>query len=137
MSAAEIVEYEPFEPSQLDGVVHLCRELGWPSYADPSTARAALSAPGTATWVAVHERQVVGLAHLLSNGLVHAHLSLVGVLPRYRRRGVARRLVAEVFRSGGGRWLDLCADPGSEPFYRSFRHQERTGFRIYPGEPAG
>jgi hypothetical protein len=25
---------------------------------------------------------------------------------------------------------------GSESFYRGFLHQERTGFRIYPGLPA-
>ena len=57
---------------------------------------------------------------------------IVGVLPDHRRNGVARQLVTTAFRRGGGKWLDLCADPGSEQFYRSFRHRESSGFRIYP-----
>jgi ribosomal protein S18 acetylase RimI-like enzyme len=136
MVSREAIEYEAFSPSHLAGAVALCEALGWPSYADASVARTAFSAPGTATWVALREGQVVGLAHLLSNGVVHAHLSLVGVLPDHRRSGVARQLVTRAFRSGGGKWLDLCAEAGSEQFYRSFLHRESSGFRIYPGEPA-
>ena len=137
MSRAQSVEYESFGPLHLDGVVGLCGELDWPSYTDPSIASVALSAPGAVTWVAVSAGEVIGLAQLLTNGRVHAHLSLVGVLPGRRRQGVARELVTRAFRAGGGKWLDLCAEPGSEPFYRSFLHQESPGFRIYPGESAG
>jgi ribosomal protein S18 acetylase RimI-like enzyme len=72
----------------------------------------------------------------VSDGLIQAHLSLVGVLPEHRRSGIARRLVAEAFERAGGKWVDLGAEPGSEAFYRSFVHQERTGFRIYPRERA-
>jgi ribosomal protein S18 acetylase RimI-like enzyme len=132
----EAIEYEAFSPSHLAGAVALCEKLGWPSYAGASVARTAFSAPGTATWVALYKGQVVGLVHLLSNGVVHAHLSLVGVLPDHRRNGVARQLVTRAFRSAGGKWLDLCAEPGSEQFYRSFvPHRESSGFRIHPGEP--
>ncbi len=131
----EAIEYEAFSPSHLVGAVALCERLGWPSYADPSIARAAFSAPGTVTWVALCKGEVVGLVHLLSNGVVHAHLSLVGVLPDHRRNGIARQLVTTAFRCGGGKWLDLCADPGSEQFYRAFPHRESSGFRIYPDEP--
>ena len=134
MSRATNVEYQPFEVLHLDGVVSLCEELGWPSYTDPSIALAALLAPGAVTWVAVCDSEVIGLAHLLTDGLVQAHLSLVGVLPGHRRLGVARELVTRAFQSGGGKWLDVCAEIGSEEFYRSFRHQERSGFRVYPGD---
>ena len=75
---------------------------------------------------------MVGLVHLLSNGEVHAHLSLVGVLAAYRRQGVARELIVRGFHASGAKWLDLTADAGSEPFYRSFLHQEMPGFRIHP-----
>ena len=128
----ELVEYEAFTPSRLDGAVALCRELGWPSYGDPATALAAFTAPGTVTWVASCKGEVVGLVHLLSNGVVHSHLSLVGVRPDHRRSGIARQLVATAFRLGGGKWLDLCAEAGSEEFYRSFQHREGAGFRIHP-----
>jgi ribosomal protein S18 acetylase RimI-like enzyme len=136
MPSGEAITYEPFAESHLDGVVALCRELSWPSYTDRSNALRALSAPGAVTWVAVNGTAVVGLAHLLTDGLIQAHLSLIGVLPAYRRQGLARKLVREVFRSSGAKWLDLVAEPGSEEFYRSFVREERSGFRIYPLEPA-
>lgn len=137
MSRSHDVEYQAFDSSHLEGVVRLCDQLGWPSYTDRATASAAFSAPGAVTRVAMRRGEVIGLAHLLTNGVVHAHLSLVGVLPEARRRGVASRLVSEVFAAGGGKWLDLCAEQGSEHFYRSFDHEERAGFRIYPRKPAG
>ncbi len=135
MTISDSVMFGPFEPGHLVGVVACVRLLDWPSYADPQTALAAFSAPGAVTWVATHESRAVGLAHLLTNGVVHAHLSLVGVLPDYRRQRVAQRLLAFAFQQAGAKWLDLWAEPGSEDFYRSFRHEEHVGFRIYP-EPA-
>jgi ribosomal protein S18 acetylase RimI-like enzyme len=130
---SEDVRLEPFaSTSHLAGAVALCAKLGWPSYADPAVARVAFSAPGTTTMVAACGAEIVGLVHLLSNGVVHSHLSLIGISPDHRRRGIARRLVAAAFRRGGGKWLDLCAEPGSEEFYRSFQHRESAGFRIYP-----
>ena len=128
----ESVHYGRFEPEHLDGVVLCAQVLEWPSYADPTATLAAFTAPGAVSWVATQDRRVVGLAHLLTNGVVHSHLSLVGVLPEYRRRGIARMLVAEAFQESGGKWLDLCSEPGSESFYRSFRYESFAGFRIYP-----
>jgi ribosomal protein S18 acetylase RimI-like enzyme len=135
MSQAEDIRYEPFQEAHVGSVVELCRELSWKSYSDAPTSLRVLSAPGAVTWVAHHGETVVGLAHLLTDGLIQAHLSLVGVLPAYRRQGVARNLLREAFRAGGSKWLDLQTELGSEDFYRSFRHQESVGFRIYPDEP--
>ncbi len=129
----EPVSYVRFEPAHLDGAVSVARALEWPSYADPEATLAAFTAPGAITWVATGQGSVVGLAHLLTNGVVHAHLSLVGVLPAHRRRGIARRLLSAAFEESGAKWLDLCAEAGSEAFYRSFRHQVFQGFRIHPG----
>ena len=136
MANASEVKFEPFEARHLEGCVVFAGALEWPSYADSAAALSAFSAPGAVTWVARGAGKVVGLAHLLTNGVVHSHLSLVGVLPGYRRGGVARRLIAEAFRQSGAKWLDLWSDPGAEDFYRSFPHQERVGFRIYPSPPA-
>jgi ribosomal protein S18 acetylase RimI-like enzyme len=125
--------YEPFERSHLSGVVALCEALAWPSYAaDPELTHGALSSPGSTTFVAREGDRIVGLAHVLGDGLIQAHLSLVGVLPGYRRKGIARRLVSVAFERAGGKWMDLAAEAGSEGFYRSFVHRERSGFRIYP-----
>ena len=124
--------YIRFDPALLDGAVSLCRALGWPSYSQPEVAQRCFTAPGAVTWCASDDRVVVGIAHLLSNGAVHAHLSLVGVDAAHRRKGIARELVVRAFRESGAKWLDLTADAGSEPFYRSFAHQEMPGFRIDP-----
>jgi len=127
------MEYEFFSPTHVDGVLALCQALEWPSYSvDASVTERALSAPGGTTVVARDGTTIVGLAQIMGDGVVQAHLSLVGVLPSHRRRGVARQLVVEAFRSSGGKWLDLQAESGSEPFYRSFIHQESVGFRLYP-----
>ncbi len=88
-------------------------------------------APGV---VALEGQRVIALAHILSDGVVQAHLSLVGVLPSHRRAGIARALIVEAFRHTGGKWLDLVSEAGAEPFYRSFEHSERPGFRLYPAE---
>jgi len=125
----------PFDPQYGERSAACAGALGWPSYADPETALQAFSAPGSITWVALHGEELVGLAHLLTNGVVHAHLSLVGVLPGFRRQGIARRLIEHAFHRCGARWLDLWAEPDSLDFYRSFRHEEHVGFRIYPGDP--
>lgn len=135
MSIADRIHFEPFESRHVEGAARLANALGWPSYADPRTTQAAFAAPGSITWVAIIKGQVIGISHILTNGVVHAHLSLVGVLPEYRRGGVAKRLVAEAFAQSGAKWLDLSAEPGSEGFYRSFQNQEYAGFRIYPGKP--
>lgn len=128
----EPVEYARFDREHLEGVVACAMAFEWPSYSDPSVTLAAFTALGAVSWVALVGHRVVGVAHLLTNGVVHSHLSLVGVLPEYRRRGIARRLIAEAFQQSGGKWLDLCAEPDSEGFYRSFRHERFPGFRLYP-----
>lgn len=131
------IRYEAFGEAHLASSVELCRALSWPSYGESSTTRAVLSAPGAVTCVALEGGRGVGLAHLLTDGAVQAHLSLVGVLPACRRRGIARELLLRAFRDAGAKWLDLSADPGSEPFYRSFVHEERRAFRLHPAEPTG
>ena len=131
MSAAVITR---FSPGRLDSTVALCTDLDWPSYVEPNAARIAFTAPGSVTYVALDGDRVVGLSHLLTNGVVHAHLSLVGVLPTHRRQGLGRELIQAAFRDSGAKWLDLWSDSDAIEFYRSFLHQERPGFRIYPLE---
>lgn len=114
-----------------EGVAAVCAELGWPSYADPDTARRGCGAPGVTTSVARAGTQVVGFAQVLSDGVVNGYLAQVGVLAPFRRRGIARRLIVAAFEQSGAQRLDLVTDD-AQAFSRSFAHQEKPGYRVYP-----
>ncbi len=49
----------------------------------------------------------------------------------WHRGGVGRGLVEEAFARVGAERMDLIASDESLAFYRSFRHREQVGFRIY------
>ncbi|MBO0812428.1 MAG: GNAT family N-acetyltransferase, partial [Microlunatus sp.] len=89
----------PFEPEHVPGIAAVCGELGWPSYADPAVAARGCPAPGVSTFVAVADGTVVGFAQVLSDGVVQAYLTLLGVLPPWRRQGIASRLVIAAFEA--------------------------------------
>ncbi|MBU3063840.1 GNAT family N-acetyltransferase [Nocardia sp. NEAU-G5] len=125
------VRIVPYTADHLAGVVALCAAQGWPSLpADTARAGAALRAPGAVTLVAVEAGGVVGFAHALSNGWWGC-LSLLLVAESHRGAGIGRRLVAEVFRTGGITRLDLLTDDAGG-FYRSLPHKTLDGFRVYP-----
>ena len=116
----------------LEGVVALRAEKGWNNsdYA-PDPTRRSLTAPGVTTIAAVAGGRVVGFAEVFSDGVFQAHLGLLAVDEGWRRRGVGRGLVAEVFRRAGAGRMDLIASDESLAFYRTFKHREQVGFRIY------
>jgi ribosomal protein S18 acetylase RimI-like enzyme len=129
------VELLAYAEEHLPGVVHLCEEQGWPGLpADPQRANRALSAPGVVTSVAVDDGEVVGFAQVLTDGEIHAYLSLLLVAEGTRRLGVGRALVGEAFARSGADRLDLFSESESEGFYRTFRHHAFPGYRIYPGD---
>ena len=126
---------EPFAEEHLDGVIALLAAQEWRSWT-AERAAVALAAPGTTALVAVEDGAVVGIAHLLSDGAINAYLSVLAVDERHRRRGVARRLVEELFARTAARRVDLLSTPEAVPFYRSFAHREKPGFRLYPADAA-
>lgn len=133
MTAGAALRYEPLDSHHLPGILVLCRELEWPSYSvDSDTTYRVLASPGSTTFVASERDRVVGFAHVMSDGEIQAHLSLLGVAESHRRRGVGRELLRRTFERAGGQWLDLVSEAGAEDFYRSLVHQERSGFRVFP-----
>lgn len=125
-----------FAPEHLSGVLRLCEAEGWPSFpADPSRALRAFTAPGVRTVVALHGRDIVGFAHVLSDGEVQAYLSLLVVDAAWRRRGVGHALVVECFRRAGAQRLDVLSDEGASGFYESYRHRQLPGYRLFPPGP--
>ena len=70
-----MAEVRRFQPGDLDAVIALCADEGWPSFPeDPARALRALTAPGVTTFVADEAGRVVGFAQLLSDGEIQAHL---------------------------------------------------------------
>jgi len=123
-----------FDPeAHLSGVVGICRSLEWDNFRhDPDLTRRSLTAPGVTTLVAVAGDEVVGFAQIYGDGVIQAHLGLLAVDEKWRRGGIGRGLIEEAFaRVGAGR-MDLIASDESLDFYRSLRHREQAGFRIYP-----
>jgi len=119
--------------AHLSGVLGICRSLEWDNFRhDPDLTRRSLTAPGVTTLVAVAGDEVVGFAQVFGDGVIQAHLGLLAVDERWRRRGIGKGLVEEAFaRVGAGR-MDLIASDESLDFYRSLEHREQAGFRIYP-----
>lgn len=129
------VVYKAFDAdTHLSGVVEICRALEWDNFRhDPDLTRGSLTAPGVTTIIAVADNTVVGFAQVFGDGILQAHLGLLAVGEKWRRRGIGRRLVEEAFARTGAERLDLIASDESLDFYRSLRHREQVGFRIYAG----
>ncbi len=132
------VAYGAFDAGRhLSGVAGILASLRWDNFGyDPDLTRKALTAPGVTTIVAAagETGEVVGFAQVFADGVFQAHLGLLAVDEGWHRRGVGRGLVEEAFARVGARRLDLIASDESLEFYRSFRHREQVGFRIYAGD---
>ena len=126
------MEYREYVENDLPGIIALCVAEGWPSFADdPARAHRALTAPGVTSVVSLDGDQLVGFAYMLSDGEIQAFLANIAVASTHRRRGIARRLIAEGFRRAGGLRIDLITETADD-FYESLRHVRSSGYRIYP-----
>jgi predicted N-acetyltransferase YhbS len=129
------MELLPFEARHIGGVVRLTSAEGWPTLAsDRARAVRVLAAPGAVTFVACEGDEVVGFARALTDGEWIACLTDMVVDARFRRRGIGRALIDEIFVKARTERMDLLAEPGSEEFYRSFPHRLWAGFRLYPAD---
>jgi len=126
------MEIRSYRESDLPGVLALCEREGWPSLVeDPARANRVLTAPGVTTMIADDGGRVIGFVQLQSDGAIQAHLSLIAVHPDFRRRGIARDLIAKALAKAGGLRIDLLTD-SAEGFYDALPHVRMPGYRIYP-----
>jgi ribosomal protein S18 acetylase RimI-like enzyme len=110
----------------LSGVVEKCRSLQRANFRyDPDLTRRSLTAPGVTTIIAVARDPggVVGFAQVFGDGILQAHLGLLAVDKKWRRRGIGRRLVEEAFARVGAVRMGLIASDESLYFYGSLRHR--------------
>jgi len=130
------VEIRPFAEADVDDVMHMAAAEGWPSLS--SSARETcqlLGSPGSVALVAVVDGAVAGLAFGYGAGRVEGYLSELLVAAAYRRRGVGRALVEELFVRLDVDRLELLSSAEGEAFYRSFSHQLWRGYRLYRQRP--
>lgn len=77
--------YLPIQREHLEGIVAICAHEGWPSYADPDRAWAAMTAPGVTTIVASEGGPVAGFIQVQSDTRVQGHVTLIAVSQGFRR----------------------------------------------------
>lgn len=132
MTNAANIEIRPIEPGDLHDILRLCETEGYESYLDRETTWRAFTSPGSVTMVASDEEDVIGFAQMMSDGVIQAHLVMIVVDVRYRRRGLGRLLIKACHDAAGGKWVNLLAEDASVDFYRSFTYREMPGIRIHP-----
>jgi predicted N-acetyltransferase YhbS len=126
-----MLRIEPFQPGHADAVAALCAAEGWPSFT-PEKVADALCAPGVIALTAHDDGEVVGVAELLTDGVVVAYLGLLVVATDARRMGVGRGLIGELFARSGASRIDLLSEIDVTDFYESLPHKVKPGYRIYP-----
>jgi len=109
-------EYSVIRSAHLMAVVELCRRESYSSYTvDEQRTWRALTAPGVVTVVALNDDQVVGFAQVQSDGEIQAHLSLIVVDRDFRKQGIGRELIQEVFKQIGADRIDLITEDAQFP----------------------
>jgi ribosomal protein S18 acetylase RimI-like enzyme len=125
----DTLKLRPFAPKHLDGAMELFTAEEWRTYtADRECTCRWLTAAGATTLVALEGSEVVALVQLQSDGEIQAHLSALVVAERWRRQGLARRLLREALRRAGGLRIDLITR--SERFYRGLGARPTPGCRL-------
>ena len=108
-------------------MVEICRSPQRANFRyDPDLTRRSLTAPGVTTIIAVARDPggVVGFAQVFGDGILQAHLGLLAVDKKWRRRGIGRRLVEEAVARVGAVRMGLIASDENLYFYGSLRHRE-------------
>jgi aralkylamine N-acetyltransferase len=82
--------------------------------------------------VAVDEEngKAIGMGRVLSDGISDAYIQDVIVLPEYRKKGVGKKIIAELVDECLKKnitWISLVAEPGTESFYMDMGFQVMTG----------
>ena len=113
-------------------LLRLYREAGWwtPAAPPPPGYLDALVKGYTCFVGAFCGGRMIGMGRCLSDGVSDAYIQDVTVLDGFRKRGVGRRIIAEIIRClrrRGVDWIGLIAEPGSPAFYRGL------GFRTMRG----
>ena len=81
--------------------------------------------------LALDGERVVGFVTVLSDGVLSAYVSLLEVLPEYRRQGIGSELMRRVFGKVSKLYaIDVRCDPELLPFYQRLGLQPAVGMML-------
>jgi ribosomal protein S18 acetylase RimI-like enzyme len=100
---------------------------GWPNPPDPARHLEILQA-SYKVWLALDDENCVGFINALSDGILHAYIPLLEVLPAYQGRGIGSRLVLQMVRSLEGIYaIDIVCDAQAAGFYNRLGFSQLVG----------
>ncbi len=101
--------------------------VGWASPPDPATHLQVLRA-SHAVWLAVDEGRCVGFINAISDGLLHAYIPLLEVLPDWQGRGIGSELTRRMLETLAPLYaIDIVCDADVVPFYERLGLQRCCG----------
>lgn len=104
--------------------------VGWPN--PPSTAaHLAILRSSDRVVLALEGERVVGFVTALSDGVLYACVSLLEVLPEYRRGGIGSELMRRVLGALSNLYaIDVVCDPELQPFYQRLGLRPAVGMTL-------
>ena len=101
--------------------------VGWPNPPDPQRHLEILHS-SYRVWLAMDGEKLVGFINAISDGILHAYIPLLEVLPTYQGKGIGSELVQRMIKSLEGIYaIDIVCDEQVAGFY------ERLGFFLLVG----
>ena len=109
-------------------IVNLYKAGGWWKESYEKSGIPALIYGSFAFAVAVDKKnnETIGMARVLSDGTSDAYIQDVVVLPKYRKKGIGKKLILKLIEfcnKKGIYWIALISEPDQEQFY------EKLGFK--------
>lgn len=125
------LRYQEGGPLDLVQLAELFRAVGFQRRTDPAQLGAMVDG---ARWVltAWHERELIGFARAISDGVSNAYVSAVAVRPDWQRRGVGRALMERLLAGREGVKFVLRTSPEGEPLYRSLGFVDADRILVRP-----
>jgi ribosomal protein S18 acetylase RimI-like enzyme len=100
---------------------------GWPNPPDPSRHLEILQS-SYKVWLALDGEKCVGFINAISDGILHAYIPLLEVLPSYQGQGIGTELVLRMVNSLETVYaIDIVCDDQVAGFYRRLGFSQLTG----------
>jgi len=116
-------------PGEIEQITVLYREAGW--WDDPDNGNHELIrriVSGSHCFLTVRDgNEIVGMGRAISDGVNDAYIQDVTVFPRFRRQGLATKIVKEIVErllADNMRWIGLIAQNRTHSLYRKIGFDE-------------